>query len=109
MASKSNIRSMRFSDTMIEMIESQVGDTFTAKFEALVTRCMWELPAKEKELERIKQEIKEERSRLNKIQQYRRDLEQSYSRMNLDAHRCLNMLGQGIGLLKRLLEKEEES
>lgn len=57
MAAKNNIRSMRFSDTMIEMIEAQVGDTFTAKFEALVTRCMWELPAKEKELEQLQKRI----------------------------------------------------
>ena len=62
-----------------------------------------------KQEKRIKQEIKKERSQLNRIQQYRRDLEQSYSQMSLDAHRCLNMLGQGIGLLKRLLEEEEES
>lgn len=34
---KNNIRSMRFSDCMIEII--------TQKFEALATRCMWELPA----------------------------------------------------------------
>ena len=49
MAQKSNIRSMRFSDEIIQMIESQAGETFTAKFEALVTRCMWELPQKEQE------------------------------------------------------------
>lgn len=58
MEKKSNIRSMRFSDTMIEMIESQVGNTFTAKFEALVTRCMWELPAKEKELKSLERRIR---------------------------------------------------
>ena len=58
MSKKSNIRSMRFSDTMIEIIESQVGNTFTAKFEALVTRCMWELPAKEKELEQLERRIR---------------------------------------------------
>lgn len=58
MASKNNIRSMRFSDTMIEMIEAQVGDTFTAKFEALVTRCMWELPKKEAELEQLERRIR---------------------------------------------------
>ena len=60
MAKKNNIRSIRFSDEMIEMIESQAGESFTAKFEALVTRCMWELPAKEKELEFIKKQISQE-------------------------------------------------
>ena len=58
MATKGNIRSMRFSDDIVKLIEEQPGDTFTAKFEALVTRCMWELPAKEKELEAIEKNIK---------------------------------------------------
>ena len=67
MAQKNTIRSMRFSDAMIEMIESQTGDTFTAKFEALVTRCMWELPEKEKRLEEIRQQIENERQNLRYI------------------------------------------
>ena len=64
MANKSNIRSMRFSDEIIELIDRQVGDTFTQKFENLVTRCNWELPAKEKELEQIQTLIDNERKRL---------------------------------------------
>lgn len=53
MANKSNIRSIRFSDELAELIDQQIGDTFTAKFENLVTRCVWELPAKEKEIQRL--------------------------------------------------------
>lgn len=64
---KGNIRSMRFSDEMIETIESQVGDTFTAKFEALVTRCMWELPKKEQELKRIQERIDYKHKQLRKL------------------------------------------
>lgn len=108
MASKSNIRSMRFSDTMIEMIESQVGDTFTAKFEALVTRCMWELPAKENELETIKKRIKEERSRLNTIIKYREELQSAAARMSLDTQQSIMLIGRGIMLLKKLIGEEEE-
>lgn len=67
MAGKSNIRSMRFSDEIIEIIESQAGETFTAKFEALVQRCMWELPRKEKELEDLNKAIKEQRERYLQI------------------------------------------
>lgn len=78
MAKKNNIRSIRFSDEMIEMIESQAGETFTAKFEALVTRCMWELPRKEQELKGIQERIDCERQQLKKIQSitsdYRRRL-----------------------------------
>ena len=67
MANKSNIRSMRFSDEIIEMIESQAGETFTAKFEALVTRCVWELPQKEQELRGLNNAIREKREQLGRM------------------------------------------
>lgn len=76
MAKKNNIRSIRFSDEIIEMIESQAGETFTAKFEALVTRCIWELPNKEKELKSIQTEINYERKRLHQIIKTRYEIEQ---------------------------------
>ena len=82
MASKSNIRSMRFSDKMIEMIESQAGDTFTAKFEALVQRCMWELPRKEEELKNIQDHINAERKRLERIRKRGYEIEQNMLRMS---------------------------
>lgn len=69
MAGKNNIRSMRFSDEIIQMIESQAGETFTAKFEALVTRCMWELPNKEIALNDINLRIKEKREQLGRMTQ----------------------------------------
>lgn len=57
MARKRNIRSMRFSDDIIEMIEIQQGRNFSEKFENLVTRCMWELPEKEKYIAELDKEI----------------------------------------------------
>ena len=57
MAGKNNIRSIRFSDELAELIDQQIGDTFTAKFENLITRCVWELPQKEKQLEEIQKRI----------------------------------------------------
>lgn len=77
MAKKNNIRSIRFSDEMMEMIESQAGDSFTAKFEALVTRCMWELPKKEQELKFIQEQIDRERKNLRYIQDRKRKLQQN--------------------------------
>ena len=74
MATKNNIRSMRFSDSMIEMIEAQTGDTFTAKFEALVTRCMWELPRKEEQLKAVEKQIQDRRQRLT-------DLNKEYTKL----------------------------
>jgi len=64
MAQKNNIRSIRFSDELAELIDQQIGDTFTAKFENLVTRCVWELPAKEAELKRLDELIKKKQNAL---------------------------------------------
>lgn len=68
MAQKNNIRSIRFSDDMAELIDRQTGSTFTEKFENLVTRCVWELPQKEEELRRIQEQIDRERQRLAELQ-----------------------------------------
>lgn len=77
MAKKSNIRSIRFSDEIMEMIESQEGETFTAKFETLVTKCMQELPRKEQELKFIQDQINQERKNLRYIQDRKRKMEQN--------------------------------
>ena len=67
MAQKNNIRSIRFSDELAELIKRQVGRTFTEKFENLVTRCVWELPGKEVELERLDKEISRKRKQLQQM------------------------------------------
>lgn len=64
MATKTNIRSIRMSDQVMEYIEAQVGENFTQKFEAMVLRCMWELPVKEEELKRLDGEIIAKRKQL---------------------------------------------
>ena len=68
MAQKNNIRSIRFSDEMAELIDRQTGNTFTEKFENLITRCVWELPQKEEQLKRIQEQISQERQRLYDLQ-----------------------------------------
>ena len=69
MAQKNNIRSIRFSDELAALIDQQIGDTFTQKFENLITRCVWELPQKEEQLRRIQEQIDQERQRLYDLQQ----------------------------------------
>lgn len=66
---KNNIRSVRFSDELIEIIEQQVGDNFTQKFERLVYNCYMLLPEKEQHAERLDILIKEKREALNKLQE----------------------------------------
>ncbi len=57
MAAKTNIRSIRLSDELMEVIEEQVGETFTEKYEGLIRRCVFEEPATVKRLEALKGEL----------------------------------------------------
>lgn len=68
MAGKSNIRSIRISDKMAELIDQQVGTKFTEKWENLVTRCVWELPKQEERLKAVQEQIKKEQQRLWDLQ-----------------------------------------
>ena len=76
MATKNNIRSIRFSDELAELIDRQIGDTFTQKFENLVTKCVWELPKKEEQLKAIEERIAKERERLYNLQKATEQLRQ---------------------------------
>ena len=75
MAGKPNIRSIRFSDELAELIDRQVGSSFTEKFEGLIPRCVWELPQKEEELKRIQEEIQQERKQLADLRKRREKLD----------------------------------
>ncbi len=68
MAKKKNIRIIRFSDELADLIDRQVGRNFTEKFENLVTRCVWELPETQRQLLLIKEQINQERQRLADLQ-----------------------------------------
>lgn len=103
MAGKSNIRSMRFSDDILAMIESQAGETFTAKFENLVTRCMWELPQREEKLKVIKERIDQERKNLHYLQDTKRKLEQNINSLNF----ALQNVTRHINEVCKVFEKIE--
>lgn len=64
MAQKNNIRSIRFSDEIADLIDRQSGETFTQKFENLVTRCAWELPQREEQIRQLDAEIQRKREQL---------------------------------------------
>ena len=75
MVGKPNIRSIRFSDELAELIDRQVGNSFTEKFENLITRCVWELPQKEAELKQVQERIQQERKRLAELYKRREKLD----------------------------------
>ncbi len=62
---KGNIRSIRFSDELIGIIDQQVGDNFTQKFERLVYNCYMLLPEKERRLKDLEKLIEERTAELN--------------------------------------------
>ncbi len=88
MATKPNIRSIRFSDELAELIDRQAGNTFTEKFENLVTRCVWELPQKEAELKEVQKKVRQEEKRLAELRKRREKLDQAISdiQRRLDYH-----------------------
>ena len=67
MATKTNIRSIRFSDELAELIDRQQGKNFQQKFENLVTRCVYELPAREAEIARLDKLRYEKRKQLSEM------------------------------------------
>lgn len=81
---KPNIRSIRFSDEMAELIDRQVGSSFTEKFEGLITRCVWELPQKEAELKQLEEEIEKEQKRLAELRKRRTKLDQAMQSIQRD-------------------------
>ena len=102
---KSNIRSIRFSDELAELIDQQVGDTFTQKFENLITRCVWEVPAAEKRLKKIQEEIKKERERLYNFQRATEQL-RLLERDIQDAQRYFQIVERRAKQIAETAEKE---
>lgn len=100
MAKKSNIRSIRFSDEIIEMIESQAGENFTAKFEALVTRCVWELPRKQQELTEIQKQIENERKNLRIIREKKSKLAQNLTNLEYSSGRIIQEIERSLKALE---------
>lgn len=79
MAAKGNVRSMRLSDDCLQIIESQPGESFTAKFEYLVHHCIDELPETERRLQFTKELIQAEDKRLERIRKQAFELDSSVS------------------------------
>ena len=105
MAQKSNIRSMRFSNEIMEMIESQTGETFTAKFENLVQRCMWELPKREEELKRINDQIEYQKKRLSRIQDQANEIESQFNNFKYSMQNMQSTIDIAINKLSKTINE----
>lgn len=99
MAAKGNVRSMRLSDECLQMIESQPGESFTAKFEYLVHHCIEELPETERRLQFTKELIQGEDRRLERIRKQAFELDSSVSSL-MNALQYFNRQTQAV--IKRI-------
>lgn len=82
---KNNIRSIRFSDELAELIDRQIGDNFTEKFENLVAKCVWELPQREEELKRLEEAINMKRDELMKLRNMTSQLQSNLLKISTNA------------------------
>lgn len=101
MASKTP-KTLRLSDDIIRLIEEQPGDNFTEKFELLVMKCVQELPEAEAQLQRVRDQIADERKRLNQTIRLRQELERNARNINQQLDRLHHQLDQGINSLHQL-------
>lgn len=81
MANKTS-KTLRLSDDVIQMIDQQDGETFTERFEKLVTLCVWELPQKQKQLKQYQEKIKREQKQLAKLSQQVYEYQQIVRRLD---------------------------
>ena len=65
---KNNIRSIRFSDELMEIINQQAGENFNQKFERLIYNCYMLAGEKQKEIQRLDEQIRARRVELSNLQ-----------------------------------------
>ena len=87
-------KTVRLSDEIIEMIEAQAGENFTAKFEALVTRCVWELAGIQKQIEFERKQLKNLRDKSRDIRINANRIETLSSMAATQLNRCISELEQ---------------
>lgn len=83
--SKNNIRSIRFTDELAELIDRQIGNNFTEKFENLITKCVWERPQREEEIKHLDEEIRMKREELIRLRNMAYQLRTNLNSINQNA------------------------
>ena len=101
MASKTP-KTLRLSDDIIRLIEEQAGENFTEKFELLVMKCVQELPEAQAQLQRVRDQIADERKRLNQAIRLRQELERNARNINQQLDRLHAQMDHTINELHKL-------
>lgn len=105
MSTKSNIRSIRFSDEVKEIIEKVEGKNFQEKFENLIYKLDNEREQKQKDIRRLNSLIKEKEERLKKLNETVQRMDSltfSMSKVKTE----IENINSNISFLKKLSEKE---
>lgn len=98
MANKTNIRSIRFSDEMAELINQQIGDNFTEKFENLIRQCVWEAPAAERKVKILEAEIRRKQEQFEKLRHQHVDLRNHLVEMELKMEALDKVISKAIAM-----------
>ena len=96
MAQKTKIRSIRFSDELAELIDRQQGSSFTQKSENLISWCVWELPARERELKELEKRIEEKRAQLLEMSAQARELSATINDLFPKVFALENAVGRAV-------------
>ena len=102
MAEKNNIRSIRFSDEVAEIIDRQQGKNFTEKFERLIYNCYMLISEKEKESKRLDDQIKQQKERLNNLRLKADKLEELNNRISITMNNYHTSLNIAISEIDKL-------
>lgn len=102
MANKGNIRSVRFSDELYNLIESQLGSNFTEKLDTLVHHCVFELCEVTAELQRVREEIDRERRYLRVLRESKETLQQNVRDLNFRFNQLLPAVDRAFNTIQGL-------
>ncbi len=91
-APKSRIRSIRMTDELYNLVDSQPGATWSDKWATLVTTAYLELPDKQAELEHLNRQIAT-----------RRDIVADLTMQTIEMQHTLDIIQQHLMTLNRML------
>lgn len=90
------VRTMRLSDEIIGIIESQEGETFTEKFENLVSISIRELPEKKRQLAEYQRMIDQEKKQLSFIRDKKQKLQRNLTSLEYDTAMLMHKINKAM-------------
>ena len=102
MAEKNNIRSIRFSNEVAEIIDRQQGKNFTEKFERLIYNCYMLISEKEKEAKRLDEQIKQQKERLSNLRAKADILQEQNNKISISMNNYQTALNIVISNIEKL-------